>query len=255
MHLNKLIYSMGLIILLCMGCNNDSLELQDETQSPGEIVIRGYAQTDSIQIIANGENLQINDRINFLNSIENDYQFVYYNNESENINIQVQETGEIIQSYEYSPEQATDTLSFFYKPGLFIEDVLSFEPGTLTQPDYTGYQFIFPNLDEFSNSGYEGKLDGIIRKITGQELGIVENIGEESFSSFIEFPYEPPPILLMELVKHGTTESYIPGEIVEVQMVMQNNKSRLMVLEEVIDETGEFNVEGRIDLTDYFDYE
>lgn len=242
--------------LLFIKCTTNSLKLQNEPQSPGEIIIRGYAQTDSLQIKANGENLMIDEEINFINSIEIDYQFVYFNFQPEILEVQFQETGEIIQTYEYSSEQLTDTLSFFYKPGLFIEDVLSFKPGTLSQSGYTGYRFIFPNMNAFSNSGYEGDLDGIIRKITGQELGIVENIGKENFSTFLEFPFGPPPILNMELVKHGTTESYIAGETVKVQLVMRNNKSSLIVLEEVADENGNLlEVKGQINLTDFFDYE
>jgi hypothetical protein len=59
----------------------------------------------------------------------------------------------------------------------------------------------------------------------------------------------------MRLVKHGTTESYISGQTIEVQMVMQNNKSCLIVLEETADSNGNFSgVNGTIDLTNYFDY-
>lgn len=255
MQIGKLIIFIG-SSLLFIKCTTNSLKPQNEPQSPGEIIIRGYAQSDSLQIKANNENLMIDEEINFINSIEIKYQFVYYNFQPEILQVQLQETGETIKSQEYSSEQLTDTLSFFYKPGLFIEDVLSFKPGTLSQSGYTGYRFVFPNMNAFSNSGYEGDLDGIIRKITGQELGIVENIGKENFSAFLEFPFGPPPILSMELVKHGTTESYIAGETVKVQFVMQNNKSNLIVLEEVANESGDFlKVQGQINLVDLFDYE
>lgn len=249
----KKIIALVLCILL-FSCE-ESLTPQDQPQAPGNVFIKGHVLTDSIQIRANGDELNINDEGTFINGITKDYKFVYYNHQSKTIEIIKHETQDIIGVYKFTEESTVDTLSFFYKPGIWIEDVLSFEPGILSQNGYTGYRFIFPNMNKYSESGYDGALDGIISKITGQQLGVVENINKETLSTFIEFPYGLPPIIKMKLVKHGTTESYISGKTVEVQMVMQNNKSCLIVLEEIVDNDGNFSsVNGTIDLTNYFDY-
>ena len=98
-------------------------------------------------------------------------------------------------------------------------------------------------------------MDAIIKKVNGQLLGVAENISKDSFSTFVEFPYGSPPILNIELVKHGTTESYVSGQKVLVQIVMQNNKSRLIVLDEKANENGTFTgVDGTLNLVDLFDF-
>mgnify|MGYP006168515791 CR=1 FL=1 len=255
--LQTIIYKLSMVLFLSpllFSCE-ETLIPQDQPQAPGSVFISAYVQTDSIRIMANGDNLIIDDQEIFSNRITKDYKYVYYNHQSETIEIINNETQDIMRKYEFTEENSADTLSFFYKPGIWIEDVLSSKPGTLNQSGYTGYRFIFPNMNRYSNSGYEGPLDGIISKITGQQLGIVENIDKETFSTFLEFPYTMPPIIKMRLVKHGTTESYISGQTIEVQMVMQNNKSCLIVLEETVDSNGNFSgVNGTIDLTNYFDY-
>lgn len=86
-------------------------------------------------------------------------------------------------------------------------------------------------------------------------MAVVENIGRETFGNFTEFAYVAPPILKMELVKHGTAESYLSGKPVFVDMSLQKGKSKLIVLEETTDENGLFSkVTGTLDLTVYFDY-
>lgn len=238
------------------GCTNDDLTPVNEEQSPGKIIIRGYsALQDSIQLIANGKPLAIDGQNTFKGEITKDYEFVFYNGQPENIEIIDKGNGTILHSYDFPQNNLTDTLSFYVKEGIYIDDVLSFEPGILSANGRTGYRFIFPTLNRYSNSGYDGAIDAIIRKTNGEVLGIAENITKESFSNFIEFDFNAPPILNVELVKHGTTESYIQGQQVIVQMVMQNNRSKLIILNEKANENGEFiGVEGAINLTDYFDF-
>jgi len=241
---------------LAWSCTNDELTPQYGEQEAGKIVIRAYnALQDSIQINANGKALKIADKDAFVKKIVKDYEFVYYNDEVENIDILDKVTGETLHSYSFTKSASTDTLSFYNNNGYWIDDVLSSRPGKLSGTGYTGYRFIFPTLNRYSKTGYTGSLDGIIKKTNGQLLGTIENITQGEFSAFIEFPFGSPPIIKMELVKHGTTESYIPGQQVFVQMVMQNNKSKLIVLEEKATENGTFSgVEGVINLTDYFDF-
>lgn len=52
-----------------------------------------------------------------------------------------------------------------------------------------------------------------------------------------------------------TNESYVTEQEVIVQMVMQNNKSRLIILDETTNENGAFSgVDGSVNLVDYFDF-
>jgi len=110
-------------------------------------------------------------------------------------------------------------------------------------------------MNRYSNSGYNGAIDAIIKKPNGQVLGVAENITKDNFSNFVEFAFAPPPIFTVQLIKHGTNESYVTGQEIIVQMAMQNNKSRLIVLDEKTNENGIFSgVDGSVNLVDYFDF-
>lgn len=252
----KKILIFSITAALFTACANEELTPYYSEQEAGKIAIRGYnGSQDSLQINASGKLLEIDKNSAFIKKIVKDYDFVYYDKATKNIKIINKVTGEILHTYDFSVQSPVDTLSFYYKSGFWIDNVLSFKPGILSQSGRVGYKFIFPTLNHYSNTGYNGLLDGIIRKANGQQLGIVENISKTEFSTFLEFPFSAPPILKMELVKHGTTESYIPGQQVFVTMVMASNKSRLVVLEEKADATEKFSgVDGTIDLVDYFDF-
>lgn len=251
--------TMLLLLMLAaffMGCSNEDMRPLYGEQVAGKVVIRGYsALKDSVQVLANGKSLKIDGKDTFTGKIINNYAFVYYDNKAEDIEIINKATGEILHSYSFTAKTPNDTLSFYVKDGIYIDKVLSFEPGVLSGTGITGYKFIFPTMNRYSNSGYNGPIDAIIKKTNGQVIGIAENITKDSFSNFVEFAFAQPPIFTVELVKHGTTESYISGQQVIVQMVMQNNKSRMIVLDEKANESGTFSgVEGNINLVDYFDF-
>ncbi|RWW91715.1 hypothetical protein [Flavobacterium cerinum] len=239
-----------------LGCSNEDLKPIYGEQVAGKVVIRGYSTLkDSVQIVSNGKILKIGEKNTFIGKIIKDYEFVYYDNKEKNIDIINKATGEILHSYNFTASSPNDTLSFYVKDGIWLDDVLSFKPGVLSGTGVTGYKFIFPTMNRYSNSGYDGPIDGIIKKLNGEILGVAENITKDSFSNFVEFAFAPPPIFTVQLVKHGTTDSYIAGQQVVVQMVMQNNKSRMIVLDEKVNENGTFSgVEGIINLTDYFDF-
>lgn len=256
----KNIFNPLLFILLpsifFIGCANEDLTPFYGQQVAGKVIIRGYNATqDSLKVVANGEPLEISGNNAFIGEIIKDYEFVYYNNAAENIDIINKATGQTLHSYSFTALNTTDTLSFYHNDGIWLDNVFSSKPGILSGTGRTGYRFIFPTINRYSDSGYDGTIDAIIRKANGQVMGIAENITKDSFSNFVEFAYAPPPILNVELVKHGTSESYINGHQVIVQLVMQNNKSRLIVLDEKADESGAFSgVEGTINLVDYFDF-
>ena len=245
------------MFLTLTSCSNDTLTpVYGGEQEIGKVVISSYsALEDSLQIVADGKVLEIQDRDAFTGEIATDYDFVFYENKTEKIDIINKATGETLKSYNFTTEKPTDTISFFVSDGIWIEDMINNKPGVLSATGKTGYRFIFPTMNRYSNSGYNGPVDAIIKKINGQLLGVAENITKDNFSDYIEFAFAPPPILNIELVKHGTTEPYINGQQVIFQMVMQNNKSKLILLNEKANESGTFTgVEGNINMADYFDF-
>ncbi|WP_264537460.1 hypothetical protein [Flavobacterium sp. N1736] len=248
----------SVILVSFESCTNDNLTplYGTETNQPGKVVITGYsALNDSIQININGKLLTIGKekKSAFTKKIETEYQFVYYGDKNETFEVTNKVTKQIVHTYNFTAQKPIDTLSFFAKENIWIEHVSALKPGVLTKTGNCGYKFIFPTQNLYSKSGYEGTIDGILRKINGQTIGVVENINKDKFSSFIEFPFSSPPTVLMELVKHGTTESYIPGQKVVVILTMTNNKSKLIVLDEKQDTNGVFSgVDGTLNLVDYF---
>lgn len=251
----KIVTLFFIITFVCAACVNDDLVPVYEEQKAGKVVIRGYnALQDSVQISLNGKLLVMSKHDAFVKKVENNYEFVYYNDISRKIDIINKKTNEILKSYNFTKSKPIDTLSFYVKENIWIENVLSYKPGKLTGTGRTGFRFIFPAVNLYSKSGYSGALDAIIKKTNGQLLGIAENITNTSFSSFVEFPFSSPPIVSVEIVKHGTTESYVPEKKIIFQMALQNNKSKLIVLEEKATGNVFSGVEGTINLADYFTF-
>ncbi|MFC0077714.1 hypothetical protein ACFFLS_11735 [Flavobacterium procerum] len=252
------LYFFSILITLVISCSSDELLpfYSDETNQPGRVTINGYsALSDSLQISVNDKIIQINKdkKTAFVKKIEKEYDFVYFGSKEKTFSIINKTTKEVLHTYQFNAQKVKDTISFFAKENLWIDNISRIKIGVLSKPGNSGYRFIFPNQNVYSKSGYTGDIDGIIRKINGQVLGTVENINKDKFSPFIEFPFSSPPTILMELVKHGTTESYVPGQKIIVIMTMSINKSKLIVLEEKADTNGAFSgVDGTLNLTDYF---
>ena len=258
MNLLPKLFVFLILITLVTSCSTDEKLpfYSNETNQPGRVTISGYsALNDSLQVRVNDKIIEINKdkKTAFVKKIEKEYDFVYFGSQGKTISILNKNTKAVLHTYQFNAQKVKDTISFFAKENLWIDNISRIKPGVLSKTANSGYKFIFPNQNVYSKNSYTGNLDGIIRKINGQVLGTVENINKEKFSSFIEFPFSSPPTILMELVKHGTTESYIPGQKVTVIMTMSVNKSKLIVLEEKLDANGNFSgVEGTLNLTDYF---
>ncbi|WP_166922414.1 hypothetical protein [Flavobacterium poyangense] len=252
----KAVFLFFITSLLISACSNDELVPLYQEQKAGKVVIRAYnGLQDSIQVSLNGKFLVVDKRNAFLKKTESNYEFVFYGQSTKTVTISNKKTKKILHSYTFTTAKPLDTLSFYTKENIWIENILSNKPGTLSTSGRVGYKFIFPSVNQYSKSGYSGALDLILRKTNGQQIGRIENIKKDRFSTFFEFPFSSPPIVNAELVKHGTDESYIPGKKVIFQMVIQNNKSKLIVLEEKADASGVFSgVEGIINLTDYFSF-
>ncbi len=261
----KSVLKISLSLALLFGviaCQSD-LEPQDHSDVAGTFVIKGYA-TDTVYLKVGDMFLENREETKFIKEIDLEYKFVYQNGEAQSIDVLSNESGEEIITYSFTAEAPTldnyitrNTIAFLYTPDFLMKNVYNFEPGELSASGNVGYKFMFPAMNKISNSGYIGALDGIITNyVTKEQLAVVENITTDNFSDFVEFPYSSPNIIEMELVKHGTTESYVEGETIIVQMIMKKSKSRLIVLNETSDsnEAKGFRVTGNMDLTSYFDY-
>ncbi|MGA9650485.1 hypothetical protein [Pedobacter sp.] len=252
---------------MLQSCNYelDNLELQENYfGEPGKMSIQGYvlSDTDSVRVSANDKDIEVNKKTIFTKKLETSYQFVsYFNNPTQKsfkvINNRTQEVM-ITEDLDFSDPtaQLQDTISFFYKsPSILIKDVYKDKPGKLTSNNHTGFRFMFPNMNYYSKSDYTGTVDAILTKFpSGELIARVENIGKERFSEYIEFLYYSPPIMRLQLVKHGTTESYLnSGVAVTVDISLQTGKSKLIIIEEKTDANGIFNgINASLDLRTYF---
>lgn len=246
----------SILLAFCQACVNDEMIPYYEKQQPGKVVIKAYnAQKDSIQIAVDGKILKEGKVDAYIKKISKEHEFVFYGDKDKVVEITNKATKQLIYSYKLNTAKPVDTISFYTKEEVWVENVLKTKPGKITQTGYAGFKFIFPTLNKYSASGYTGKLDGIMRKVNGEVVGTVKNIGKDSYSDFIEFPASLPPIIRMELVKHNTTESYISGKQVITVMLMTSNKSTLIVLDERKDANGKFsNVDASLNLADHFDF-
>lgn len=247
----------AVLTVLFVSCTNENLTPIYGEQQPGKVVIKSYdaMEKDSVQLVVNGVVKKIGKNTAFIKKIVDNYEFVFYEKKVENIEVFNKTTGKIIGNYSFKTDKPIDTLSFYYNDGIWLDKVIANKPGKLTTTNHTGYRFVFPTMNRFSNSGYNGAIDAIIRNYGGQVVGVAENITKERYSNYVEFLYSTPSVLNVELVKHGTKESYITGKPIIIQIGMQRNKSKIIVLDEKADANGVFTkVEGIINLPDLFDY-
>jgi hypothetical protein len=247
----------AVLTILFIACTNENLTPLYGEQHPGKVVIKSYGaiEKDSLQFVVNGAVKKIGKKDTFIKKIVENYEFVFYDNQIENIEVVSKASGKTLKTYSYTEDKPVDTLSFYYNDGIWLDNVVSNKPGKLTTTNHTGYRFVFPTMNRYSNSGYNGAIDAIIRNYGGQVVGVAENITKDRYSNFVEFLYSTPSVLNVELVKHGTKESYITGKPIIIQIGMQRNKSKIIVLDEKADANGVFSkVEGTINLVDHFDF-
>jgi hypothetical protein len=255
-NLVKIVILFLIATFFLTSCANDELVPFYQEQKAGKIVIRGYnALQDSIQIEVNNKLIVVEKHNAFKKKVEKDYEFVFYSNDTKTVNVINKNTKEVLYSKIFTDQKPVDTISFYVKENMLVTNVMSNKPGTLSTTGLTGYRFIFPGINQYSKSGYNGPLDAILRKVNGEIVGVSKNVDKTSAGTFVEYPFSLPPIIEIELVKHGTNESYIPNTRVAFRTVMQKNKSSLIVFEEKANDDGSFaRIEGFINLADYFSF-
>ncbi len=229
----------------------------------GTITFTTYAaEGDTLQIVYNDSAYAT---YTMKNSLEYDF-IKYYEKESDlDFYIINKSTTDTIHTYSFSfidddDQSADGIVSFYYKSnGIFIDSTSFISAGVLsdTKNDF-GVRFMFPNMNYYSNSSYEGTVDVIISDNgTGDEIDTVEDVSTDAFSDFVEFPYSSATSGLVDLqiVKHGTSESYLDDGsdvIIEAWKITQA-ASKLFLIEETADDNGNFSgVESTLSLTTIF---
>ena len=113
-----------------------------------------------------------------------------------------------------------------------------------------GFEFIFPNLGEYSGTSLTG-VRGVLKRENGAVLAEFDPIGKNDFTAvkIYSFFSSTAPVYL-ELYKPGTDTPYNSGsEIIRVK-IKQDMGANLIVLQEKMI-NGVFTVVGEIDVADY----
>ena len=224
------------------------MEVYDKDQIAAEVNIKGFSKPDIIQIRLNGQPVSINGASSYTDKIETRISFVLDKEETDEISIYNNQTGNQIARYAVNYDNAHDykTLNFFNLPGIYLK-AYAVKPSV--NLGKVGFEFIFPNLGEISGSAGEG-VKGILKRENGVVLAEFENIGKKDFTSVKIYNYfsASAPVYL-ELYKPGTTESYTGSSVIKVTL-KQDIGANMIVLQEKM-ENGVLVVKGDIDVADY----
>ncbi len=252
-------------LVLFQSCEKDLEENEYNFGFEGTIFFNSYAvKGDTLQVVVNDS--VYSTTFSLLKSFE--YGFVKYYGVEKDLKVSIvnQNTLDTVHTYNFSfvddeGQVAIDTTSFYYKSnGTFIDNAMDIEAGTLSDSsNNVGLWFIFPNMNYYSHSSYEGTVDVIIADwLTGEAIDTAENVGADAFGDFVEFSYSSAilaGLVNLQIVKHGTGESYLDdGSDVTIEKWQTiQATSKLIVLEESADDNGSFEgLEANIDLATVF---
>ncbi|MEC3874417.1 hypothetical protein [Chryseobacterium salviniae] len=228
--------------------DNSALEAYDKDQFPAEIAVKGFSKPDIIQMRLNDQPVSINGSTSYTEKIETKINFVLDNGETDELGIYNQQTGTKIASYAINYDNIKDykNLYFFNLPGIFLQTYAVKPQVNLGK---VGFEFIFPNLGEFSGSSLEG-VKGVLKRENGVVLAEFDNIGKKDFTNVKIYNYfsATAPVYL-ELYKPGTTEPYTGSSIIKAT-IKQDIGANMIVLQEKM-ENGVLVIKGDIDVADY----
>lgn len=228
--------------------DNSTLEVYDKDQAPAEIAVKGFSKPDIIQMRLNGQPVSINGASSYTDKIETKINFVLDKGETDELGIYNHQTGNKIAAYSINYDNAKDykNLYFFNLPGIFLQTYAVKPQVNLGK---VGFEFIFPNLGEFSGSSLQG-VKGILKRENGVVLAEFENIGKKDFTNVKIYSYfsATAPVYL-ELYKPGTTEPYAGVSIIKAT-IKQDIGANMIVLQEKM-ENGVVVIKGDIDVADY----
>ncbi len=245
--MNK-IFALLLFTVLFSCTDNTVMERYDKIQKPGEVTVKGYSKPDVIQLKFNGEPVSINGQTSYTNKIETKLQFVLDQGEINRLAIYNNETGSEIMKYNITYDNVEDfkNLYFFNLPDIFLQTNVVKPQVNLGK---VGFEFIFPNLGEYSGSSLKS-VKGVLKRENGVVLAEFDDIGKDNFTPvkiYTSFSSTAP--VYLELYKPGTAEPYIGSEIINVKL-KQHMGANMIVLQEK-SENGVWVVKGDIDVSEY----
>ncbi|WP_228458639.1 hypothetical protein [Chryseobacterium aureum] len=238
-----------LLFFTLLSCtDSNTMQLLDKVQKPGEVNIKGFSKPDVLQLRFNGQPVAIDGKISYTNTIETQLQFVLDQGEANKLAVYNNETGTEIAKYNITYDNINDykNLYFFNLPGIYLQTYAVKPQVNLGK---VGFEFIFPNLGEFSGAS-EKNVKGILKRDNGVVLAEFDHIGKDSFTAvkIYNFYSSAAPVYL-ELYKAGTTEPYAGSKMIQVK-VKQHTGANMIVLQEKM-ENGEWVVKGDIDVAEY----
>lgn len=234
---------------LLVSCSDGSgMQPFDKSQKPAEVTIKGYSKPDVIQLRLNGTPVSIDGSTSYTNKIETRLDFVLDEGETNKLGIYNNETGAEIARYNITYDNVSDykTLNFFNLPGIFLQ-------ASAVKPQINlgkvGFEFIFPNLGEYSGSSLSN-VKGVLKRENGAVLAEFADIGKKNFTEvkIYNFFSNTAPVYL-ELYKPDSSVPYTGTEIIKVK-IKQDMGANLIILQEKM-ENGAFTVKGEIDVVDY----
>lgn len=245
--MNK-IFTLLLCIILFSCTDNTVMERYDVAQKPGEVIVKGFSKPEVLQLRFNGEPVSIDGKTSYTNKIETTLQFVLDQGETNKLAIYNNETGKEVVQYNitYDNIEEYKKLYFFNLPGIFLQAEAIKPQVNLGK---IGFEFIFPNLGEFSGSSLKN-IKGVLKRENGAVLAEFDNIGKDSFTPvkmYSSFGTTAP--VYLELYKPGTTEPYVGTAIIKVK-IKQDMGANMIVLQEKL-ENGVWVVKGDIDVAEY----
>lgn len=236
------------VLISLFSCTDESLQPYDVSQKPAEINIKGYSKPDILQLRLNGKPVAIEGNMSYTNNINTQLKFVLDKGETDILSIYNNNTGAEIKTFSINYDNADQykTLNFFNLPGIFLQ-------ASAVKPTVNlgkvGFEFIFPNLGEYSGSTLEG-VKGVLKRENGVVLATFDEIGKKDFTAvkIYNFFSTTAPVYL-ELYKPGTSDSYTGTTIIKVQ-IKQDIGANMIVLQEK-QENGNLVITGDIDVADY----
>ena len=240
--------------LALQSCSNEIMTPYDVAQKPASIEIAGYAKPDSLQMKLNGQPVLINEKATYAGNINTKLQFVVDEGETNFLTVNRKTDGKELGKFEINYQNLQDykTINFYSLPDIFLQT-------SVTKPTVNtgrvGFEFIFPNLGEFSKNGLE-EVKGVLRKANGDavknEKGepiVFEKIGKKNFTDVQIYRTSgtgstSDALVYLDLYKPGSTTPYVTVEL--------KNKVRysLIVLQEK-QENNQVVVKGDINVGDY----
>ncbi|MCD0456841.1 hypothetical protein LPB85_15435 [Chryseobacterium sp. LC2016-27] len=244
----KNILALAVFTLFFSCTDNSSLDVYDKIQRAAQINIKGYSKPDLIQMRLNGAPIPVNGNTSYTEKIETQLNFVVDKGETNEIGIYNDQTGAQIAKYNINFDNVLDhkNLYFFNLPEIYLQTYAVKPQVNLGR---VGFEFIFPNLGEFSGASLEG-VKGVLKRENGTVLAEFDTIGKKDFTAVKIYTFfsTTAPVYL-ELYKVGTNTPYTGSNIIKVTL-KQDIGANMIVLQEKM-ENGVWVVKGDIDVADY----